>query len=258
MNDTAALSNTTIAKLALGGLPQRLVQDGLLDEATMADALHAARERKMHFVTWVVSQNLAAARDVAIAASQEFGVPLLDLDAVNVDLEAVRRLDAQREEAARRGDDGDGGDHGSAYLALLLASTPDEATERALERFHWPRRLALQRERLRALLHGDAPPSDERLAALEPSSRRALTALDPASLDAVMAFEHAPDRPRVRGRDVVRLGLPPGPRVGAVLAQLERARTDGTVESFEEELELARALVERASAPEDDTRGRPG
>jgi type IV pilus assembly protein PilB len=90
MNDNAALSNTTIAKLALGGLPQRLVQDGLLDEATMADALHAARERKMHFVTWVVSQNLAAARDVAIAASQEFGVPLLDLDAVNVDLEAVR------------------------------------------------------------------------------------------------------------------------------------------------------------------------
>jgi type IV pilus assembly protein PilB len=77
-------------KLALGGLPQRLVQDGLLDEPTMADALHAARERKMHFVTWVVSQNLAAARDVAIAASQEFGVPLLDLDAVNVDLDAVR------------------------------------------------------------------------------------------------------------------------------------------------------------------------
>jgi type IV pilus assembly protein PilB len=90
MNETSALSNTTIAKLALGGLPQRLVQDGLLDEATMADALHAARERKLHFVTWVVSQNLAAARDVAIAASQEFGVPLLDLDAVNVDLEAVR------------------------------------------------------------------------------------------------------------------------------------------------------------------------
>jgi type IV pilus assembly protein PilB len=56
----------------------------------MLDALAAARERKIQLVSWLVSQNLASARDIAIAASQEFGVPLLDLDAVGVDMDAVR------------------------------------------------------------------------------------------------------------------------------------------------------------------------
>jgi len=90
MNDAAALTGQTAGRTVLGGLPQRLVQDGLLDEATMADAMAAARERKVQVVSWLVSQNLASARDIAIAAAQEFGVPLLDLDSVNLDLDAVR------------------------------------------------------------------------------------------------------------------------------------------------------------------------
>jgi type IV pilus assembly protein PilB len=90
MNDSAAMSAGGAAKMALGGLPQRLVQDGLLDEVAMLDAMASARERKVHFVSWLVSQNLASARDIAIAAAQEFGVPLLDLDSVNVDLDAIR------------------------------------------------------------------------------------------------------------------------------------------------------------------------
>jgi type IV pilus assembly protein PilB len=76
--------------MVLGGLPQRLVQDGLLDEVAMSDAMVAARERKVQVVSWLVSQNLASARDIAIAASQEFGVPLLDLDSVSFDLDAIR------------------------------------------------------------------------------------------------------------------------------------------------------------------------
>jgi type IV pilus assembly protein PilB len=90
MNDQAALSATSLSKIGLSGLPQRLVQDGLIDDAGMSDAVAAARERKVQLVSWLVSQNLASARDIAIAASQEFGVPLLDLDAVNVDLDAIR------------------------------------------------------------------------------------------------------------------------------------------------------------------------
>jgi type IV pilus assembly protein PilB len=90
MNDSAAMVAGTTAKSALGGLPQRLVQDGLLDEAAMLDALAASRERKIHVVSWLVTQNIAPAREIAIAAAQEFGVPLLDLDAVAVDLDAIR------------------------------------------------------------------------------------------------------------------------------------------------------------------------
>ncbi|HEY5719470.1 MAG TPA: type IV-A pilus assembly ATPase PilB [Gammaproteobacteria bacterium] len=84
------MAAASTAKLTLGGLPQRLVQDGILDEAAMVRAVATAREKKIHVVTWLVSQDLATARDIAIAAAQEFGVPLLDLDAVTIDLEAVR------------------------------------------------------------------------------------------------------------------------------------------------------------------------
>ena len=78
------------AKAGFGGLPQRLVEDGLVSSADMADALVAARERKIQIVSWIVSQNIASARDIAIAAAHEVGAPRLDLDAVVVDMAAVR------------------------------------------------------------------------------------------------------------------------------------------------------------------------
>jgi type IV pilus assembly protein PilB len=89
MNDNATAMAGSI-RAVLSGLPQRLVLDGLIDEAAMLDAIASSRERKTHLVSWLVSHDLAAARDIAIAASQEFGVPLLDLDAVEYDLDTVR------------------------------------------------------------------------------------------------------------------------------------------------------------------------
>ncbi|MBS0375452.1 MAG: type IV-A pilus assembly ATPase PilB [Proteobacteria bacterium] len=72
------------------GLPERLVQDGLLDEASMADAQKAAKENRQNLVSYLVSKNIVESREIAIAASQMFGVPLLDLDAVQVDLDTVK------------------------------------------------------------------------------------------------------------------------------------------------------------------------
>src|SRR5688572_9772260 len=89
MNDNASLA-VGASRSSLGGLPQRLVQDGIVDEATMLEALNAARERKTNIVTQLVSSGAAKARDIAIAASTEFGVPLLDLDAVNLDPDVIR------------------------------------------------------------------------------------------------------------------------------------------------------------------------
>jgi len=89
MNDNASLAFAG-ARGGLGGLPQRLVQDGVVDEAAMLEAVNAARERKTSVVTQLVASGAANARDIAIAASNEFGVPLCDLDALSLDLEAVR------------------------------------------------------------------------------------------------------------------------------------------------------------------------
>ncbi len=89
MNDNASLAFSG-ARSGLGGLPQRLVQDGLIDEAAMLEAVNNARERKTSVVTQLVASGAANARDIAVAASNEFGVPLFDLDAVNLDMDSVR------------------------------------------------------------------------------------------------------------------------------------------------------------------------
>jgi type IV pilus assembly protein PilB len=89
VNDNASVAAGSV-RAVLSGLPQRLVQDGLVDEAAMLDAIANARERKTHLVSWLVSHDLAPAREIAVAAAQEYGVPLLDLDAVNVDLDTVK------------------------------------------------------------------------------------------------------------------------------------------------------------------------
>ena len=89
MNDNAMMA-LGASKSGLGGLPQRLVQDGLVDEATMMDALAAAKEKRVGVVTQLVNSGAAGAREIAIAASHEFGVPLLDLDSVQADLETIK------------------------------------------------------------------------------------------------------------------------------------------------------------------------
>ena len=88
MNDNAVASGSVRAVLT--GLPQRLVLDGLVGESAMLDAIASSRERKSQLVSWLVSHGMASARDIAIAAATEFGMPLLDLDAVAVDIDTVR------------------------------------------------------------------------------------------------------------------------------------------------------------------------
>ena len=77
----------------LAGLPRRLVQDGLVSEDKLAEAFAAARKEQVPLVAQLVSNGLVEARAVAVAASHEFGVPLLDLDAVELDLDVVRAVD---------------------------------------------------------------------------------------------------------------------------------------------------------------------
>ena len=82
-------------KVKLTGLPRRLVQDGILDEQNIADAAGEAKSKKSGLVAYLIDNNLADAARVAVAASHEFGVPVLDLDAFDLDLDAVRAVDQQ-------------------------------------------------------------------------------------------------------------------------------------------------------------------
>ncbi len=83
----------TASQSALSGLPRRLVQDGIIAEDTILDASEAARKAKTPLVPYLVANDLADSRAIAVAASHEFGVPLLDLDAIELDLEVMRSVD---------------------------------------------------------------------------------------------------------------------------------------------------------------------
>jgi type IV pilus assembly protein PilB len=89
MNETVSVAVGGL-RAGLGGLPQRLVLDGVVEEAAMLEAMSAAQERKVTLVTQLVETGAANAREVAVAAANEFGVPLLDLDAVTPDLDTLK------------------------------------------------------------------------------------------------------------------------------------------------------------------------
>ena len=65
------------------GLVGRLVRDHLLTEDQAANATAEAARRREPLVKYLVDQRLLDSRRIAIAASYEFGVPLLDLAAID-------------------------------------------------------------------------------------------------------------------------------------------------------------------------------
>jgi len=83
----------TASQSTLSGLPRRLVQDGIVSEEDVLQATEAARKARTPLVSYLVSNDMADSRAVAVAASHEFGVPLLDLDAIEIDLDCLREVD---------------------------------------------------------------------------------------------------------------------------------------------------------------------
>ncbi len=83
----------TASRTKIAGLPRRLVQDGLISEEALLEASVAAKKKKMSLVAYLVNEDLTNARSIAVAASHEFGVPLLDLDAIDVDIDVIRAVD---------------------------------------------------------------------------------------------------------------------------------------------------------------------
>lgn len=81
---------TPTAQIPLSGLARKLVQDGLLNESQAKQAHREALEKKIPFVSLLVSQNLVKSNAVAQAASEEFGVPLLDIDAIDIDPDVTK------------------------------------------------------------------------------------------------------------------------------------------------------------------------
>jgi len=69
----------------LSGLARRLVEESILDADVALTASDESRKNGLPFVSYLVKNGLAEARTIATTASEEFGVPLIDLSAFDLD-----------------------------------------------------------------------------------------------------------------------------------------------------------------------------
>ncbi len=67
----------------LSGLTRRLVLDGLLDEGAALEAQAESKKEKLNLSQYLVSKKLISASKLATVAADEFGLPLIDLDAID-------------------------------------------------------------------------------------------------------------------------------------------------------------------------------
>lgn len=83
----------------LSPLARLLVNKGLLEREQAGAAESESRAAGSQFVSYIVQQNMVEAGPLAWAIAQNFSLPLVDLDAVQVDLDASRKAS---ESAIRR------------------------------------------------------------------------------------------------------------------------------------------------------------
>ncbi len=76
----------------IGGLPRRLINDGLLTEEQARDAIAKATKTGSHFVSVVVESKLINAGRLAEIASIEFGTPLIDLSTLTIEAPLAREI----------------------------------------------------------------------------------------------------------------------------------------------------------------------
>lgn len=77
------MSSATPAPLP--GLARRLVSEGALNHEKAAEAVQSANKNKIPLISYLVQNKIVDARVIATLASEEFGIPVVDLDALAPD-----------------------------------------------------------------------------------------------------------------------------------------------------------------------------
>ena len=77
-------------RVPLSGLARRLVADGLLEEEAAGQAFQDALSKKTPFVKFLVENGIVDGRAIAHAASSEFGVPMVDIDTLDIDPDTIK------------------------------------------------------------------------------------------------------------------------------------------------------------------------
>ena len=80
----------TKSNVHLSGLARKLVNDGLLEQETAQQAHQDALKEKMPLVSYLVTNDIVSGDKIARAASQEFGIPLIDIENVEIDPDVTK------------------------------------------------------------------------------------------------------------------------------------------------------------------------
>jgi type IV pilus assembly protein PilB len=78
------------SNVSLTGLARKLVMDGLLEQDAAQEAWQESLADKLPFVSYVVGKGLIQGRAVAQIAAEEFGVPVMDIDAIEIDPDVTK------------------------------------------------------------------------------------------------------------------------------------------------------------------------
>jgi type IV pilus assembly protein PilB len=81
---------TPTKKINLSGLARKLVLDGLLDEEKAQSVFEESQKKKKPFVSLIVENKLVPSSEIALAAAQEFGAPLVDIDLLEIDPDTIK------------------------------------------------------------------------------------------------------------------------------------------------------------------------
>jgi type IV pilus assembly protein PilB len=77
-------------KINLSGLARKLVLDGLIDEEKAQATFEESLKKKRPFVSLIVENKLVPSSSIALAAANEFGAPLVDLDLLEIDPDIIK------------------------------------------------------------------------------------------------------------------------------------------------------------------------
>lgn len=77
---------------ALSGLARKLVMEKLLVQAKAEQAFLESSQKKIPFVSYLVEENLVPSKKIALVATAEFGIPLVDIDAIDIEPHILKLL----------------------------------------------------------------------------------------------------------------------------------------------------------------------
>ena len=85
--------NSVIPQTSLNGLARRLVSDGHLAETDALKAQEESDKKKSPLVSYLVEKNLLDGKIIATAASEEFGIPVFDIETIELEAEITKLVD---------------------------------------------------------------------------------------------------------------------------------------------------------------------